>query len=92
MVIFIKNVLIEVYNFIRLFEYYYGLLSQIYSIIITKLLEIKLELTLQMFLKILNDLVGSNSLVLIFLIFGTYPYITNINAFSTIITKHNIVI
>lgn len=68
--IVVKNVLIKIYDFIELIKYYYALFCWIYNIIIIKLLKIKIKFALQIFFKILNNLLKLNSLVSRFLVFS----------------------
>lgn len=76
MAIIIKNVLIEVHQFIGMVKHYHGLLQKIYSIITTEIPSIQPDLALQMFFKVINHLLDPNGLVLILLIFGIYLMIT----------------
>lgn len=92
MQIIFKNILRKANHFIILVKQYYNSLCQVYNIIIAKLPRIKSELTLQMFFKPIINLIRSNNLVLIFLVFGIYLYITNINIFLSNINQRNIAI
>ena len=85
--IIIKNVPVEAYHSIGLVECYHDLFCQIYSIIIAKLPGIKPKLTLQIFFKAIKDSVRPNTLVSIPLVFGAYPYITDIDAPSPSINQ-----
>lgn len=82
MAIIVKNVLVRTHHFIGLVEYYHGSLSQIYIITTSKISKIKLEFTLQIFFKTLNDLIRFNGLVLPLLIFSVYFHMTDINVLS----------
>lgn len=88
--IIVKNVLVEAHHFIRLIKRYHDPLCQIYSIITTKLLRIKSEVTLQMFFKTLNDSARLNGLVPTLLVFSAYFCMINIDTPSSIINQYNI--
>lgn len=88
----IKNVLVHIYHSIRLVERYHGPICQIHSIIITKLTRIKFELAFQMFFSALNDLAGSNDLILIFLVFDACFGITDIDTSLLTINQCSIAI
>lgn len=90
--IIIKNTPVKAHYSIGMVKHYYGLLQQVYSIITTKILGIKPELVFQIFLKALNDSVGSNGLVSILLVFGIYFKITELDASSPSITQRSIAI
>ena len=85
-----NNILVKAHHSIRLVKRYYGPFLHIYIIIIVKLLEIKPKLALQLLFMVINDLVIPNDLVLTFLVFDAYPYMTNINAISANITQRSI--
>lgn len=72
--------------FMRFVECHHSLFCQIYVIIITKILKIKPELALQIFFKVVNNLVGPNNVNLILLVFDIHPCITEIDASLPIIT------
>lgn len=59
--------------------------NKIYFIIITEILEIKSKLALQMFFKVINDLLNSNRLDSILLVFGAYSKMTELDALSFVI-------
>lgn len=44
--IIVKNILVKAHHFISMIEYYYGLLSQVYSIIITEIPDLQSDLIL----------------------------------------------
>lgn len=69
----IKNVSVKVHHSIKMVEHYYKPLQQVYSIINTKILDIKPNLALQMFFKAINNLINPNMLVFILLVFSAYP-------------------
>lgn len=58
---------------------YHRFLQQVYSIIITKIPSIK---ALQIFFKVINNLISLNKLVFILLIFDIYFKITELNISS----------
>ena len=72
-------------------ERYHRFLQQVYSIIITKISDIKPELVFQMFFQAMNNLVGPNRLVFALLVFGTYPKINKLDAPSASIIQRAIV-
>lgn len=74
--IIVKNILVKPLQFIAMFEYYHGSLRQVYFIIITKILSIKLNLILQIFFKSTNNSIYHNKLVSTLLVFGIYSRIT----------------
>ena len=69
----VKEVPIKVYNSIRKVEQYYILLHCVYKIISLKLKGVSKELTLQIAVKAVNNFISLNRLILILLIFSTYP-------------------
>lgn len=71
--IIIKNVPVEVHHSLRMVKYYYKTLQQVYFIITIKILDIKFGLALYISFKAINILIGLNGLVIILLIFDTYP-------------------
>ena len=73
MVIKVKEVPIKAYNNIKKVEWYYILLYYIYKIISSELKGASEELTLQITVKAVNDFASLNRLILILLIFSTYP-------------------
>lgn len=82
MKIIIKNILVKAHHSIGMVEYYHRPLQQVYSIIIIKIPSIKPNLALQMFLKTINNSVGSNELVFILLVFSAYPRIIELDTLS----------
>lgn len=88
--IIVKNIFVKLHHSIRLIERFYDLLHQIYNTITIKFLRIKPKLILQIFFKVLNDLVKPNKLVLILLVFNAYPYIMNIDIYLSTIINYNI--
>ncbi len=87
MEIIIKNISGEAHHSIDIIKSYYGPLQRVYSIITIKILSIMLELAFQMTFKAMNDLVGSNRLVFILLVFGTYCRIYELNTPSASIIQ-----
>lgn len=81
--IIVKKVLVKVNHSIKLVECYDSPLCQFYTIITTKILGIKPKLAFQMFFKAFNNLIGPNDLILIFLVIGAYPCMTEIDAPSS---------
>ena len=72
MVIKVKEVPIKAYNSIKKVEWYYMLLYHIYKIISLKLKGVSKELILQMAVKVINNSVSLDRLILILLVFGAY--------------------
>jgi hypothetical protein len=77
----VKEVLVEVYNSIDKVERYYILLRYVYEIMREELQKerISRDTVLQIVVKVVNDIAGSNGLVPIFLVFGAYLYINNLS-------------
>ena len=73
MVIKVKEVPVEVYNSIKKVEWYYMPLYRVYKIISLKLKGVSKELTLQMAVKAVNNSASLDRLILILLVFNTYP-------------------
>lgn len=67
-------------------KYYYRSLQQVYSIIITKILGIKLNLAFQIFFKTINNSVDPNKLVFTLLFFDIYSKIIKQDTLSPLIT------
>lgn len=89
MSIIMKNILIKVYYLIDMIKHYYRLLQQIYSIITSEILGIKLNLVLQIIFKAINNLVSPNNLVLILLVFDNYFRMIEQNALSFLIIQRD---
>lgn len=70
--IIIKNLPIEIYHFIGIVEHYHGHLQRVYTILITQILGIYLNLALQMSLKAIKNLLSFYGLVFSILVFGKY--------------------
>ena len=90
--IIIKNTLVEAHHSIGMVERYHRPLRQVYSIITTKIPNIKPELVLQIFFKAINNSVDPNELVLILLVFGAYPRMSKLDVPSVSITQRAIAI
>ena len=73
MVIEVKEVPVKVHNSIKKVEWYYMLLYYIYKIISLKLKSASKKFTLQMAVKAINNFISLNRLILILLVFSTYP-------------------
>jgi hypothetical protein len=89
MLIKVKEVFVKAYNSIGLVKRYYALLCCAYKIIKKELKNkhINKDIILQMAVKAVNDLAKPDRIVLILLVFGSYPRITEIDLPSPIITK-----
>ena len=68
-----KTVLVEVHQSIKKVERYYIVLHRAYQIISEELPDLDKEIALQMAVKAINDTIGLNRLVLILLVFSTFP-------------------
>lgn len=90
--IIVKNTLVEAHYFIRIVERYYGSLQRVYSIIITWILRIEVNLALQMSFKAINNSIGLNVLVPILLVFSAYPMMIELNASSLSIIQRTIAV
>ena len=64
---------------------YYHLLHYAYKIIIAKQSELFNANRLQMIIKVINDIIELNELILTLLIFGVYFKITELNLFNFIV-------
>lgn len=84
--IIIKNVLIKTYHFINIIKYYHRLPQYNYSIITTKIPNIKFKLASQMFFKAIKNLKSCNKIVFILLVFDTFFRMTKLDAFFLLIT------
>jgi hypothetical protein len=78
---------VEAYNSVGKVERYYISLRQVYKIIYDELRDTSAEVSLQIAVKAINDSAGPNGIILIFLVFGAYPRITENSVPSLIITK-----
>ena len=73
MAIKVKKVPVKVYNSIKKVEWYYIPLHRVYKIISSELKGVSKELTLQMAIKAVNNFTSPDGLILILLVFSTYP-------------------
>ena len=73
MAIKVKKVPVKIYNSIKKIEQYYIPLYYIYKIISLELKGASKKLTLQIAIKAVNNSAGPNRLILILLVFSTYP-------------------
>ena len=73
MVIKVKEVPIKAYNSVRKVEQYYVPLCYVYEIISLELKGVSKELILQMAVKAINNSTSLDRLILILLVFSTYP-------------------
>jgi hypothetical protein len=80
----IKSVLVEVYWLIGLVECYYIVIYRAYQIIQEELvgLGIDRDIILQIAIKVVNNIVGPNSIVSILLVFGVFLYISVLDPLS----------
>jgi hypothetical protein len=85
----VKEVLVKAHNSVGLVERYHAPLRRAYKILKAELKDehINKEIILQMAVKAVNDSAGPDRIVLILLVFGLYPRMTEINAPSPIIVK-----
>lgn len=86
----VKNVPVEAHHSIGQVERYHEPFRRIYTIIITEIPSIDLELALQMAFKAINDSVGSNGLVPTLFVFGAYPRMMEMDAPSLIIIQRGV--
>jgi hypothetical protein len=85
----VKEVLVEAYNSVGKVERYHSFLRRVYKIIYDKLYDTKTsaEISLQITVKTINDLVGPDGIIPTLLVFRAYPKITNNSVLSPITTK-----
>ena len=76
---------IKAHNSIKIVERYYGPLRRIYYIIITELLDIGKDITLQIAFKAINNSAGPNGLIPTLLLFKAYPRIIESNVPNPIV-------
>jgi hypothetical protein len=86
----VKNISVETHHLIEMIEQYHEFLRRVYAIINTKILDIQFDLALQMTLKIINDSMRSNELVLTLLVFDAYSRMIESDV-SSIITERAVV-
>ena len=89
--IIVKNVIVEIYHSIELVERYHESLRRVYTIIITEILEIEFNLTLQMIFKAFNDSVKLNEFISTLLVFDVYFRMIEMNLFSSTITQRIVI-
>jgi hypothetical protein len=82
-----KTVPVEAYNTIGIVEQYYGLLQQVYQIIVVKLSRIDRDTALQIAFKTLNDTASLDSLVSTLLVFDVYLQMTELDIPLSIVTQ-----
>ncbi len=66
---------VEAYNSIRKVEQYHGPLYRAYEILINELLGINRKVLLQIIVKVINDSIGLDRIVLTLLVFRAYPWL-----------------
>ena len=81
MKITIKHVFIETHYLIDQIKRYHAFFCRIYIIIVTKVLNIDFEITLQMTFKIINDSINFNELIFTLFVFDVYFCMIELNAF-----------
>jgi hypothetical protein len=89
MLIKVKKVFVKAYNSIGLIKQYYTLLRCVYKILKKELKNkhINKEIILQMAVKAVNNSARLNKIVLILLVFGLYPRMTEIDTLLLTIVK-----
>jgi hypothetical protein len=89
MLIKVKEVPVKAYNSVGLVKRYHALLRQAYEIIKEefKNKHINKEMILQIAVKAVNNSAGPDRIVLILLVFGSYPRMTEIDLPSPTIAK-----
>ena len=85
-----KNVFVKTHHFIEQIERYHEFFRKIYLIIISKILDIDSNQSLQMTFKVINDSIGSHGLMSTLLIFGAYFRMNESDAFASNITQRSI--
>ena len=90
MSIMVKNVPVETHHSIDQIEKYHEFFRKIYLIIISEILDIDPNQSLQMTFKTINDSVESHGLMPTLLIFDAYPRMSESNAFAPSITQRSI--
>jgi hypothetical protein len=90
MKIAIKTMFIETHHSIEMMKRYHDSLRRVYSIIATEILDIDFEITLQMTLKVINDSIEFDDLILTLLIFDVYFRMIEMNVSSFTITQRTI--
>ena len=77
----VKHVFVETHYSIDQIERYHASFCRIYTIIITKILNIDLTMTLQIIFKIINYLMDFNELIFTLFVFDVYFCMNELNAF-----------
>jgi hypothetical protein len=83
----VQEMPVEAYNSIGKVKRYYAFLRQVYKIIYNEFRDTSTKINLQITVKVVNDSVRPNRIILILLVFSAYPRITENSAPSLIITK-----
>jgi hypothetical protein len=85
----VKKVPVKAHNSIGLIKRYYALLRRAYKILKAELKDehINKEMILQMAVKAVNDSAELDGIVLMLLVFGLYPRMTEIDLLSPTITR-----
>jgi hypothetical protein len=78
---------VETYNSIRKVKRYYTFLRQVYKIIYNEFHNTSIKISLQITIKTINNSAGPDGIILIFLVFSTYPRITKNSVLLPTITK-----
>jgi hypothetical protein len=89
MLIKVKEVPVKAHNSVGLVKRYHAPLRQAYKILKKELKDehINKEIVLQIAVKAVNDSAGPDGIVLILLVFGSYPRMTEIDALLPTIVK-----
>ena len=88
--IMVKNVFVKTHHFIDQIERYHEPFRKIYLIIISKILDIDSNQSLQMIFKTINDSVESHDLISTLLVFDAYSRMSESDAFVSNITQRSI--
>ena len=91
MSIMVKNVSVETHHFIDQMKKYHDFLRKTYLIIISKILDIDSNQSLQMTFKTINDSVESHDLMSTLLVFDVYFRMSESNAFVSSITQRSMI-
>jgi len=78
-------VLIEAHNSVGIVERYYSLIRRAYLIITTEISSLEKDIVLQIAFKAINDSAGLNGLILILLVYGALPRMTEYDLLSPFI-------
>ena len=77
--------LIEAHNSVGIVERYYSLIRRAYLIITTEISSLEKDIVLQIAFKAINDSAGLNGLILILLVYGALPRMTEYDLLSPFI-------